>query len=253
MKTTITSVKKVFTFEDENGFEIDVQSFNDGLVEIVIPINIWNEGSVIHLEVINEKAYVSFIAGCFAKDSNFKEELFKAYECASDTKFLGFKLVVADTFCIITREKSSLFDIEDSINKFILKFAVRKIEEENRETAIFNSKIEKLDELVENADIEFKNDQAAEEYLERAEGRDEESIVYGEKFIALVQYFMGQGDSILDAVNKTYKMLDDVEEIIEYDIEAIQFICQYCRYGEEIYNVYTDMQMQGFSDELTDF
>lgn len=253
MKTTIKSVTRFFTFEDEKGYEVYVEDFKDGFVEIDIPVDIGYEGNTIYFGIRGKEEFVTFISGCFAKESNFKEEVFKAYGCSPDTEFLGFKLILPDMSCIITKKNSSIFDIEKAIKDLVYDFIKNGIEEENKEIDEFKAKLKKLNELLERIDIEFKSDQAEEEYAERSEEKDEDSIQYAENFIALVQYFIGQGDGTDIAVNKTYKILNDLELIIQNDLEAIQFICKYCRYGDEIYNAYIDMQIKWFSDELTDF
>ena len=254
MKTTIKSVKKFFTFESEDGYDILVEGFSDGFVDVELPITLTHEGSKVILYTINEDNFISFIAGCFAKDSNFKEKVFRAYGCNSDTEFCGFRLMINEEFCLITKYNSSVFKIKESILNLVSKFANNVVNEANKEIAEFNSKVEALDEVLENIEtIHFKSDKAEELYLDVVQEKEDELSGFGETFVAYVQNFIGKGKSISEIVQEAVNRFEEVGEDINEGINEVQFVCKYCQYGDEIYKAYLDILTKRFSDELGDF
>ena len=116
MITTIGEVEKYFVFARIDGqYNVIVEGFNDGFAEILVPVSTFREGTKITITIMNKDDFISFIAGCFSKNSNFKEKLFRAYGCTNSTEFLGFKLKIRDKYYLITSENSSVFDIEEAI------------------------------------------------------------------------------------------------------------------------------------------
>lgn len=254
MKTTIKKVTKFFTFEEENGFEVTIEGFEDGLAVIEIPVEVdtvIDEGGI-YVRAINEDEYVSFISGCFGEESNFKEELLRAYECSSDTEFLGFKLRVQEVSCTITEENSSIFKIRESLRLVLLTFAQKVIYEANREIYEHSEKIKRLNDILDHTELRFKSYRAEVEYEEHLEGKDIDEIGYGEDFATYVQYLVSQGCNISEAVQETYSLFESIGTIDDGDSQTIQFVCQYCLYGEEIVKGYFDILMQRFNDELKD-
>lgn len=252
MKTTIKKVTKFFTFEEENGFEVTIEGFEDGLAVIEIPVEVdtvIDEGTI-YVRAINEDEYVSFISGCFREDSNFKEELLRAYECKPDTEFLGFKLRVQEVSCTITEENSSIFKIRESLSSMVLTFAQKVIDEANREIYEHSEKLKRLNDILDHTELRFKSYRAEVEYEEQLEGRDVDEIGYGEDFATYVQYLVSKGCNISEAVHDTYKLFESIGATDDGDSQIIQFVCQYCLYGEEIVKSYFDILMQMFNDEL---
>ena len=252
MKTTIKKVTKFFMFEEENGFEVAIEGFEDGLAVIEIPVEVDavpDEGTI-YVRAINEDEYVSFISGCFREDSNFKEELLRVYECKPDTEFLGFKLRVQEVSCTITEENSSIFKIKESLSSMVLTFAQKVIYEANREIYEHSEKIKRLNDILDHTELRFKSYLAEVEYEEQLEGRDIDEIGYGEDFATYVQYLVSQGCNISEAVQETYRLFESIGTIDDGDSQIIQFVCQYCLYGEEIVKSYFDILMQKFNDEL---
>ncbi len=255
MKTTIKNTKKLFEFEDGKGFKIIVEDFEDGLAVIEIPIEAEGapEESVIYISVIDEDRYEAFISGCFSKESNFREELLKAYECSPDTEFLGFKLKVQEMFCIITEEDSSIFKIKEILSKMVLIFARKILDETNEQIAEYNEMIKKFNDILDHIQLKFKSYRAEEEYEKRLNEKNIEEIGYGEDFVTYAQYIISQGNcDISEAVQETYKTFDYIGDVDYGNLPIIQFICQYCLYGDEIFKSYLNIIMQKFNDELDD-
>lgn len=208
MKTTIKSVNKLFAFEDEKGFEVIVEGFEDGFAVIEIPIDVRgvSEEGTVYIKIINEDEYVSFISGAFKKDSNFKEELLRAYELSRDTEFLGFKLTVQEAFCIITEENSSIFRIKESLSTMVLDFAKKVVNEANQEISEYNEMLNRVNNILDHTELRFKSYKAEVEYEENLEGRDIDEIGFGEDFATYVQYLISKG---------TYSVSEAVQEPIE--------------------------------------
>lgn len=252
MKTTIKNVSKVFVFEDEREFCVTIKDFKDGFVEINMPFYILFDEDDKAVTSFDNR-YVIFISGSFAKNSNFKETIFRAFGCTHDTEFLGFKLVNGEVSCVITKEKSSVFDVEETIKNFVKEITAKIIESELEDEKEYCSKVDKINELLFSLDIDFKSDRAEEEYAYKREEKDDDDVKYSQNFIALSQHFMKNGKSAYEAVGEAYNMLDSIEEIVENDLDAIRFIYSYCVHGEEIYNAYVEMLTQEFSKNLEDF
>lgn len=254
MKTTIKSVNKFFTFENENGYEVLIEGFSDGYIDIEVPITLSSEEGRISIYTINESNFISFIAGSFAKDSNFKEKVFRAYGCSSDTEFYGFRLRINEEYCLIEKDNSSMFKIKESIINLVSKFAKNVSEEANAEITEYNNKVDALEKVLENAEeICFKNDRAEDLYEVASEQMDKELSGFGEDFITYVQSFIGKGKSIYQIVQEAINIFEDIGWDIDEEIREVQFICKYCKYGDEIYEAYLDILAKRFGDELGDF
>lgn len=254
MKTTIKSVTKFFIFENDDGYEVLIEGFSEGFVEIEVPITLSRGESQISIYSIDESKFISFIAGSFAKDSNFKEKVFRAYGFSSDTEFCGFKLRINEDYCFITKDNSSLFKIKESIINLVYKFTQRIEAQTKAEISEYNSKVDALEKVFESVEeIYFKNDRAEELYERAVEQIEEELSGFGVDFIAYVQSFIGKGKSIHEIVQEAINIFEDVGWQIDEEISEVQLICKYCKYGDEIYEAYLDIQSKRFGDELEDF
>lgn len=256
MKTTIIGIQKFFTFENEDGYEITVKGFSDGVVDVDIPMGISTIGEIMILSnpVDKDDEFIRFIAGCFAKDSNFREEIFRAYGCTSDTEFHGFRLMIDEDSCLITKENSSFFKIKDTIEDFIFKFAQKILDEVNAEVSEFNKKVEALDEVLNSVEtIEFKSDRAEELYMATFEKKEEELMGFGVDFVAYVQNFIGKGKSIPEIVQEAVNRFEEIGEDFIERKEEVRLVCEYCRYGDEIYEACLDILAKRFNDELEYF
>lgn len=248
MSTFVAKVTKSFYFADEKGYEILVNGFEDGFVIVSAPINISLYENVNLISIINENGFVSFLSGCFDEKSNFKEEICKAFDYNPDTtSFLGFKLEVQGLSCTITKENSAGYKIRESLNVLVETIAQTisdKADNEQKER-------EEVENFLQSTNLKFKSYEAKKEYERFSEVRDVDSLSYGEDFVKCVQYLAEkQGDSIKDAVNKTYETFDSLEINIAEGKEAIGFISRYCLYGDEIYEYYCEIVFQIFNKEL---
>lgn len=251
MKTTVKSITKVFIFEDENGCEVLVKNFKDGFVEIDIPISINYDGNVITLRVQEELQLIRFISGCFKEDSNFKQQLFSIYGCDPSTKFNGFKLSIMESSCTIKKENSSRYRIEDAIKALVDTFLQKTTEEINRKKDENNRKIEIFTNFLDKLDVEFKSYQKEEEYENAIEGKEEDFLYHGETFVAYTQYLIEEiGYNVDEATNKCYERITSTFGKIEDSLDSIRFICQFCKYGEDIYESYSKIIIDEINDEL---
>ena len=254
MKTIIKNVNKIFSFKDEKGYEVLVDGFKDGFATIRIPITVTRYEDKISACIVDGNNLISFLSGCFGKESNFVKMLFETYECDSTAEFLGFKLKAGDMSCTVTRENSAFYSIKEIIENFLGIYAEAEAEKINKRTDEYNKEREDLDNLLDSLDIAFKSDQAEDKYIEEAERLDENFLGYGQDFVAHVQYLVEQeGYNISDAVNETYRRFDSISFNIEEGLASIQFICRFCLYGDEIYESYFNIWMKMYNDELNNY
>ena len=72
-----------------------------------------------------------------------------------------------------------------------------------------------------------------------------------EDFVKYVQYLHREKDqTIFDAVIETYKTFIGYWTLPENDGHIMNFICKYCKYGDEIYEAYIDILAQAFANEI---
>ena len=124
------------------------------------------------------------------------------------------------------------------------------IDEANREIYEHSEKLKRLNDILDHTELRFKSYRAEVEYEEQLEGRDVDEIGYGEDFATYVQYLVSKGCNISEAVHDTYKLFESIGATDDGDSQIIQFVCQYCLYGDEIVKSYFDILMQMFNDEL---
>lgn len=253
MITTIGEVEKYFVFVRIDGqYDVLVEGFNNGFAEISVPVSTFREGSKIIITIMYKDDFISFIAGSFSKESNFKEKLFRAYGCSKDTEFFGFKLKIRDKYCLITSEKSSIFDIEEAIITLTSEFAITIEKGLNEEVDRLNSNVDELNKILYNVqDIVFTSKRAKEKYEENC---DEDLYRYAKNFVAYVQYLVIEnGQNISKSVEKAYEAFEEIGEDVAGHINEVQFLCKYCLYGEEIIKAYIDIQTRKFGESLGDF
>ena len=254
MKTTIRNVKKLFVFENEKGFEVTIESFEDGLavIEIPVDVDVVPEEGRIYFKIVYEDEYVSFMSGAFNKDSNFKDELLRVYGCDQKEKFVGFKLQIQElVYCTVTKEDSSALTIRENMRIMVYNFANEIMNEANREISEYDKKFKLLNDILGRTELRFKNYRAEAEYEENLQGMDIDEIGFAEDFVTYVQYLIRQKKfNVPEAVQETYKFFDSINVIEVGSLPILRFICHYCLYGEEIIKSYFDIQMQKFNDEL---
>lgn len=91
----VKRVKKVRRFKIEGKtYDLKVDSFENGIAYI-LPI---------YMISINELAEI--ISDLFNESSNFKSELFKAFNCNSDTEFIGIQFEFNFVNFLITKENA---------------------------------------------------------------------------------------------------------------------------------------------------
>lgn len=253
MITTIGEVEKYFVFARIDGkYDVLVEGFNDGFAEISVPVSTFRKGTEITISVMYKDDFISFIAGCFSKKSNFKEKLFRAYGCTSNTEFLGFKLKIGDKYCLITSEKSFIFDIEEAIMSLASEVAETVEKRGNEVIDKLNSNIDEINSVLCNVEgIVFTSESAREKYEETCE---ENLYSFAQNFVAYVQYLVIEnGQNIRESVERAYEAFEKIGENVAGRINEVQFLCKYCVYGDEIMKAYIDIQTRKFSESLGDF
>lgn len=252
MNTSIKSVKKVFFFETEDGYEVLIDKFEDGWAECAVPISAEAEATSIVICIPEVEEFIKFIYGCFTEDSNFKEVLLEAFGYPPDSEFIGIKIKLEDAYRTITAENSAFFDIWKLLDELVKEYVAIVTKNINDNIKEESEKTEKFCDLMSEVDVEFSNDEAEEIYYEKSEDEDvDEGITfYSEFFVAYVQYLIKKERiSIQEAIEDTYDMFEELDLYIPEPNE-IQLICGYCKYGNEIYQGVVNILLRRFNDEL---
>ncbi len=250
MNTNIKNVSKVFFFENDNGYSIWVEDFEDGFAIVQAPVSIARLGDNLIFYMVQSNFFVEFLSGCFNPASNFREQLLSAYQCDSDIEFIGFKVKQGDFECTITGENSSPYKIGETLQSLLVDFSNDTNQKYWAAENSNNQKVSEFYQFLENLDVDFISFEAEEKYGERAGEIDEDSLWYGVSFIAYTQYLIREEHyNVHDAVRETYTQF----ELIGNDMNgagSIRFVGQFCKYGEEISDNYAELMMERFNDEL---
>lgn len=251
MRVNIIGVRKSFRFLTDGGFEAFIDDFKDGFAYIEIPTEIaYGEESVVII-ILHLEEYVQFISGCFENDSNFKEKLFRAFGCSEDTEFKGFRVSMQEFYKFITIEDSFVLKIKDIIDQLRIEFEVQVLKEKQEDDAKYKERTKEINKLLDSLEVAFKSDRAEDEYEEAPTEISDEDLGYGEDFVKYVQYLHREKDqTIFDAVIETYKTFIGYWTLPENDGQIMNFICKYCKYGDEIYEAYIDILAQAFANEI---
>ena len=251
MRINIIGVRKSFGFLTEDGIEVFIDDFKDGFAYMEIPTDITEDEDNVYVIILHQKEYAQFISGCFENDSNFKEKLFRAFGCTKETEFRGIRISIQEFCQFITAENSFVIKVEEIIEKLLIDFTVQVLEEKKEEDAIHKERTKEIVKLLDSLDIAFRSDKAEDEYEEAPTEISNEDLGYGEDFVKYVQYLHREKDQdIFDAVIETYITFVGYWTVPENDGQIMNFICKYCKYGDEIYEAYTEILTQAFADEL---
>ena len=251
MRVNIIGVRKSFEFLTDEGFSVYVDDFKDGFAYIEIPTDIIYKDENVSVIALHLKEYVQFIPGSFEKDSNFKEKIFRAFGCTKETEFKGIRVSIQEFHQFIIVENSFVIKVEEIIENLLVDFTVQVLKEEQEEDAIHKERTKEINKLLESLDIAFRSDKAEDEYEEAPTEISNEDLGYGEDFVKYVQYLHREKDQdIFDAVIETYTTFIGYWTVPENDGQIMNFICKYCKYGDEIYEAYTEILTQAFADEL---
>lgn len=251
MRVNIIGVRKSFEVLTDEGFSVYVDDFKDGFAYIEIPTGITYKDENVYVMVLHLREYAQFISGCFEKDSNFKEKIFRAFGCTKETEFKGIRVSIQEFYQFITAENSFVIKVEEIIKKLLLDFTAQVLKEEQEEDAIHKERTKEIVKFLESLNIAFRSDKAEDEYEEAPTEISNEDLGYGEDFVKYVQYLHREKDQdIFDAVIETYTTFIGYWTVPENDGQIMNFICKYCRYGDEIYEAYTEILTQAFADEL---
>ena len=251
MRVNIIGVRKSFEFLTEEGFSVYVDDFKEGFAYIEIPTEVKYKDENVSVIALYLKEYAQFISGCFEKDSNFKEKIFRVFGCTKETEFKGIRVSIEEFHQFITVENSFVIKVEEIIKKLLLDFTVQVLKEEQEEDAIHKERTKEINKLLESLDIAFRSDKAEDEYEEAPTEISDEDLGYGEDFIKYVQYLHREKDQdIFDAVIETYTTFIGYWTLPENDGQIMNFICKYCKYGDEIFDAYAEILTQAFADEI---
>ena len=154
---TIVKTDKEFAryrmFNTKDKHDIFVTDFDDGVAKIDFT------------DDHTPESMARIIAGCFDKNSNFKEAILEAYDCPSDNCFRGIEVNVFGKKLLVTEKTASISEISsfirDSIEEFIETLQNKVVEELERRKKV----CEDMQEAFRTQNIQFRGAQYEQEWM----------------------------------------------------------------------------------------
>ena len=262
MATIVTNVSKTVVFQDSNGNQIVVDKFEDGLVHVVIFIDIVvKHDEVKGVQIRKAKELVEFISGCFAEESNLRTELLKAFNVGKNTQFIGFKFTGGNDL-IIKKENSDTWSIEEIFQKWINqnnKDLIEKSEELKDEKMEKDKKYDEIIDSLYTVGFECKEESMEQEVGEQIQLYEGENHPVWLAFIlaSYIVYLIQKEEIEFSKVaDKAYEEIEKYVfgVITNEDLqEAINWLEKYWKNGDEIKEWYINRTVQefnGFADML---
>lgn len=236
--------KRTRIFQISNKGSLRIKSFKNGIavIEAMMGCSItW---------------FAEMISGCFDEESNFKSELFKAFNCDENTTFIGFRFDYLGETILITKEnsdKSQIRDKFDSIaNKETEKYRIEreayiKTPEYRSEKAkelkkqIRRKQVEKeVLSLDETMTLEFKDDEAKviwEKWVETNSNSDYGLgvVIYARRWAKYMQHLMKKHNKLVFEIADNASYESGVGSMSEsMKLYAIEILSKCWKHGEEL-------------------
>ena len=170
-------------FNTQDKHDIFVTDFDDGVAKIDFT------------DDHTPESMARIIAGCFDKNSNFKEAIFEAYDCPSDNCFRGIEVNVFGKKLLVTEKTASVSEISsfirDSIEEFIKTLQNKLLQELKRQKKV----CEDMQEAFESQSIQFNGVQSEQEWAKWSryilQDNNGDLIAFaGETFARYVQFLI---------------------------------------------------------------
>lgn len=221
-----------------------VNSFEDGIVT-VDP----SAGSDI-------RDFAEIIAGCFKKDSNFEEEIFKAFDSDENATFRGIKFNFNGVTLVVTKENASKEKIYQEWNAGMEANAEKgRLEREAyMKTPEYRAKMAKAlkaairkntveQEVLfidETTEMDFKDDEASKKWEEFVKTNSKDSYSYGvvkyaRRWAKYMQHLMSKHCKTVYEIAESSSQVCDIEKITIFMYGcAVNILAECWKYGEEL-------------------
>ncbi len=248
---------KLFYFDKvtENGkfyiFRTDV--YNEFLL-----ITSFKDGVAVAEPMLGDNiiSFSEMIANCFDENSNFKSELFRAFGCDKEAKLIQIKFKFNEGKVIVTKENADKDKILDEWKAECNRIREKqRIEfEEYRKTPEYRAKrakelksearkakvAQKVLEIDESTELEFKDDEARQEWQEIVNINSNKEygecvVTYARRWAKFMQYLMNNHDKRVTEVASNASFASDIDGItgFMYGV-AVGILSDYWKYGEEL-------------------
>ncbi len=200
--------------------------------------------------------FAETVAGCFADESNFGDEVIKAFECDENATFTGIKFEFNGVTLVVTKEnadKDKIYEewnagIEANAEKHRLeREAYMKTPEYRAERAkalkvatrrqTVEQEVIHIDETTE---MEFKDDEAAKLWEQFVEVNSKDAysngvVTYARRWAKYMQHLMRKHNkSVIEIADKA-SHVSDIEGITGFMYGcAVNVLAQCWKYGEEL-------------------
>lgn len=239
MSTKIKSVQKVFVFTDENGTQVIVDDYRDGVPTIRIS------------DKVDLNDLSKFIAYSFSSDSNFRDELVKAYGCKETIPLVAIEFCYLGEKVIFLKKYASKKKVLEELLELIQRNSYKE----------FLAKHEKMIAFELNAnqgEMHFRNESLEEkwyELYEKIEDDDEEELIlYAEGTCRNVEYLVEEQKKSLDeAFTEVYEALKGISEgDYEWVDSVINLAVQYWAGGDALEEWISKHILDNVKEELDD-
>lgn len=200
------------------------------------------------------ESFFEMIVGCFHEQSNFKSELFEAFNCDENTTFTGIRIYPNEGVTIlVTKENAKFEDINEKYWECIkaIKEKKRLEREAYMKTPEYRAKrIREIKALLhkqrimneirfvdKSTEIEFEDDYAKREFELWAESSGE-SGKFAQRWAKYMQHLMKKHNKSLSQIAYNAYLLCGGEKIDPYDYDQkVRPMLSSCwKYGHELNN-----------------
>lgn len=201
-------------------------------------------------------SFAELIAGCFAEDSNFVSELFRAFDCDEKTAFTGIQFDFNGVTLLVTKENADKDKIyaewnagmEANAEKYRLeREAYMKTPEYRAERAkqlkiaTRRQQVEKeVLAIDESTELEFKDDEAKANWEKWVEVNSKDGysfgvVKYARRWAKYMQHLMKKHNKTLPEIADNASHASDTEGITGFMYGcAVGMLSQCWKYGEEL-------------------
>ncbi len=221
-----------------------VKSFDDGIATVDPMI-----GSSI-------TDFAEIVAGCFADDSNFGDEIIEAFDCDENATFIGIKFEFNGVTLVVTKENADKDKIYEEWNAGMEANAEKhRLEREaymkTPEYRAERAKALKVDarrqtveqeviHIDETTEMEFKDDEAAKLWQQFVEvnskdGYSKGVVTYARRWAKYMQHLMKKHNKSVIEIADNASHASDIEGITGFMYGcAVNVLAQCWKYGEEL-------------------
>jgi len=201
-------------------------------------------------------SFAEMIAGCFDEDSNFKSELFRAFNCDENTAFTGIQFDFNGVTLLVTKENADKDKIyaewdagmKANAEKYRLEREAYMKTPEYRAERAKQLKIQTRREQVEkevlaideSTELEFKDDEAKANWEKWVEVNSKDGysfgvVKYARRWAKYMQHLMKKHNKTLPEIADNASHASDTEGITGFIYGcAVSMLSQCWKYGEEL-------------------